>query len=184
MHGWLARDDSLSWTIHSVDVSPATKTRREEYHYVINTLNALGDKLHVLDAATGYTHTYHMLPYIAAACGHCVSAVDINPLTMNMPAHPLVERQVMDIGHLDYADNHFDAVVCVSVLEHMNRDHAARVIIELLRVTKGPIVLTADNAVWLPSMLAGKADIGAAWAFLEPHLDPPVYALDAIKLPP
>ena len=181
-HGWLPCNDALSWTIHGVAVAPETRTRREEYHWVASVLNALGSGLHVLDAATGYVPGWHMMPYIAAACGHRVTAVDSNPTTVQMPAHPSVERAVMNISKLDYPDDSFDAVLCISTLEHMDIADAATIVKELLRVTRGPIILTADKADWLPSLLAGKADIGEPMPWAGPHLEPPVYVLDGCKL--
>jgi len=51
-----------------------------------------------------------------------------------------------DMTALPFADRSFDAVTCVSVLEHVHREAGLRAIAEMLRVTadNGLVVLTVD----------------------------------------
>ncbi len=49
---------------------------------------------------------------------------------------PALELEVQDATDLPYADESFDNVICVSVIEHMGRGNDSAALRELLRVTK------------------------------------------------
>jgi hypothetical protein len=83
--GWLLRDDTLPWKVGPVvDVSPETRTRREEYHWVRRRIDPTKVST-VLDAASGYVPTWHMLPEILAWDGYDVTACDWDERSLSMP---------------------------------------------------------------------------------------------------
>lgn len=177
--GWLLKDDRQSWEVFGVPVDPATRTRREEYHWAAtHTTGAC-----VLDAATGYVPTWHMLPYILANCAsnRVIVACDMDARQRDMPPHPRVIRLGGDITRLPFLDNQFDTVCCISTLEHLPLAEQAAAARELYRVTKpgGEIILTADLAPWLPTLFGLPH---GPEAIPEPSLAPPVYALAMRKL--
>lgn len=188
-HGWLVRDAELSWTVMDVPVDPATRTRREEYWWAAEALQALDEEHQtLLDAATGYVPGWHMMPYIAANCGYLVHAVDIDPRHMAMPAHPLVKREMADIAHMkQFPDEAFDVVACISVLEHLGEAERERAAAELVRVARRALIITADDAPWLPELFSKfeRLDLGVEVPTPAAciHLSPRVYALCARKLP-
>lgn len=168
--GWLRRDDSLSWTINGVAVDPATRTRREEYTFAAE--RCIGNL--VLDAASGYVPTWHELPAILTRkqAGRMVVALDMDPRSLDMPQSPAVLRLLGDIERLPFADQSFDCTCCISTLEHLSLPQQQRALKEMIRVTSRRLILTADEAGWLPALfdqeVAGPADGG---------LSPEVYAM-------
>ena len=122
--GWLRLDDSLPWCVGGVDVSPETRTRREEYHWV--TKQILPHASTVLDAATGWVDTWHMLPYILSRAGYTVTACDADKRTLDMPKDERVVREIANITQLPYDDAAFDVVCCISTLEHLSADACAQ----------------------------------------------------------
>ena len=146
--GWLARDDSLSWTINGVEVDPATKTRREEYTFADK--HCVGNW--VLDCASGYVPSWHELPAILTRkqAGRTVVALDSDTRSLHMPPLATVLRLLGDATRLPFADASFDTVLCISALEHMQSLHQQQAWQEMLRVCRRRIILTADEAPWLP----------------------------------
>lgn len=148
--GWLAKDDTLPWTINGIAVDPATRTRREEYWWAES--RCVGNL--VLDAATGYIPTWHELPAILTRkqAGRMVVALDMDPRSLDMPQTPAVLRLLGDIERLPFADSSFDTTCCISTLEHLSLPQQQRALKELLRVTTKRLLLTADEAGWLPAL--------------------------------
>lgn len=153
--GWLARDDSLPWTINGVEVDPATKTRREEYTWA--AAQCVGHT--VLDVASGYVPTWHELPAILTRkhADRSVVALDFDTRSLQMPPLPAVLRIHGDATRLPFADAAFDTVYCISALEHMQALHQQQAVSEMLRVCRRRLVLTADEAPWLPVLLGFSA---------------------------
>lgn len=185
-HGWLHRDDSLSWRICGYDIDPATRTRREEYSWVATRLMSevpRDQAVTVLDVATGYVPGWHMMPYIAAVMGFDVTTIDHDPRTLDMPSTQNVKRHVADATAIPFDNESFDIVLCVSTLEHMQREECEKAVSEIVRVAKRRIIATADVGWWLRDLFVPTCDTGAElpWRTGQ-HLDPPVYAVDAIKL--
>ena len=170
--GWLVKDDSLSWTINGVEVDPATRTRREEYHFAAD--RCLGNL--VLDAASGYVPGWHQLPYILTRKepNRFVVALDENAAGLQMPESPAVLRIQGNLLALPFANASFDTVLCVSTLEHLSADHINRALKELLRVCRRRLILTADEANWLPRLFGGDDDHGPK---ASPSLVPAVYCM-------
>lgn len=69
---------------------------------------------------------------------------------------PQVELLEGDVQQLDFADNQFDLVVCLEVLEHLpNPDQALR---EIVRVSKGEVLISVPWEPWfsLGNLLRGR----------------------------
>ncbi len=184
-HGWLHRNDGLSWTVCGVDIDPATRTRREEYSWVATMLwsDINSGRTALLDAATGYVNGWHMMPYIAATMGFDVHTIDMDERTLGMPRHDHIVRGMGNLLAIPYADNAVDTVLCISTLEHLAPGEVQPAIEELVRVARHRVIVTADEAgSWLPfAMKAAGLDIGCAIPFAGEHLSPAVYAVDARK---
>jgi 2-polyprenyl-3-methyl-5-hydroxy-6-metoxy-1,4-benzoquinol methylase len=146
--GWLSPDPTLPDHINGVYVDRAgTKTRVEEYSFVRDVLSSVPPG-RALDAATGYVSNWHVLPYILAAMGWEVETVDIEPATLHMPANSRVHRTIGTITSMpQYPDASFDAVTCISTIEHLSADSRKAAVAEFDRVLKpnGWLILTADN---------------------------------------
>jgi ubiquinone/menaquinone biosynthesis C-methylase UbiE len=185
-HGWLTKVDALPWEVEGIPVDPATRTRREEYHWAAERLRAQpAASMTLLDAATGYVPGWHQLPYIAAAQGWLVNTIDIDHRTLHMPAHPLVKRELGDLLGLPYPDNSFDVVACISVLEHLSASDREVAAAELVRVARHALILTADESPGLAELFERHGcDVGLEKPTPEAciHLSPPVYACYAHKL--
>lgn len=180
MHGWLAHNDTLGWTVEGVDIDPATRTRNVEYAWAADQLRQRHG-IALLDAAAGYVPTWHMMPSIARRMGYIVEALDLNPASLDMPAEPGIHRVLGDMLQLPYENASFDMVLCISTLEHLTINEVERAAAELCRVARHKVIITADDAPWLPSLFEPYLDIGEAVPLGGQHLSPPVYALAGTK---
>lgn len=182
MHGWLAAQPALGWTIEGIAIDPTTRTRNVEYAWAAEQLraSATGGAATLLDAASGYVPGWHMLPYIAAQIGYLVVASDLDERSLVMPPHPSIARVIDDITAISADDKSFDVVTCISVLEHMGREHAEMAAKELCRVARMRVIVTADEAPWLPDLFAPHAALGHADTFEGTHLNPTVYSLSCV----
>lgn len=94
-------------------------SRRWEYPYIAHNLKDLTPG-RVLDAGSGIT----FFPYMLASQGWDVSCADIDPTLTplfhgaNQRLNARVDYRLGPIAQLPWADGHFDAIYCVSVLEH------------------------------------------------------------------
>lgn len=127
--------------------------RRLEYSFVLDILLASlkrGDKY--LDAGCGVTPLAHIL----AGKGICAHACDANrrlidallALRTETVYGTSVTYSTEDLTALSYPDGTFDAISCVSVLEHIAAPPDQMAVRELLRILKpdGVLVLTVDFA--------------------------------------
>lgn len=125
--------------------------RKLEYSLVLDVLlDHLQPGTRFLDAGSGVTP----LAYVFAERGVEAWACDgdaelIKNMTVLRPqriynSHVTYEAQ--DLTRLSYPDAHFDAISCVSVLEHIPPPYDQKAIQEILRVLKpgGIFVLTVD----------------------------------------
>ena len=150
-YGWLRYDPSLPDEIAGHLIPRVeTKTRVEEYHFVRNLI-LMEHPARLLDAAAGYVPEWHKLPLILADSVPrlLIDAYDMNPLSLEMPKHDRVSRILGQIEHLHLADSLYDAIVCISTLEHVASSVARAFICEAARVAQpnALIILTADNYV-------------------------------------
>lgn len=160
-------------------------SRRFEYPFCFGGLQGLAPGSRVLDAGSGFTFFPYLLAEQLDARITCVDLADLSNL---FDASPYRDRSVDfatgDLGKLPFEDATFDAVVCVSVLEHM--DQPDRVVSEFRRVLKpgGRLVLTMDvsldghSQIAVPGALRLADDLSERF---EPVAAPPLttQALDA-----
>jgi ubiquinone/menaquinone biosynthesis C-methylase UbiE len=158
--GWLSvRDDIVrddSW--FGVHLQPDLPTRWEEFDLARTFAKQLKPG-RAWDAGTGVTANQHILPMILAGMGWDVVASDIDPRTLEMPSHPNVTREVGDLTYPPYPDSSFDAVFCISTLEHLRDSDREMFMKQADRVLKpgGVICITADELApaWLLGRLPG-----------------------------
>ena len=76
--------------------------------------------------------------------GLSFAGVDIwEPYVRDARARDLCERlAVSDVRALPFADDSFDAVVCIEVIEHMGMEQGAAVVAELERVARKQVILS------------------------------------------
>ncbi len=125
--------------------------RRLEYAFALDALLgrlAPGDRY--LDAGSGVTplgHIFAARGAVAAACdGDERVVAALQRLDLAHIYGSAVTYRVEDLTTMAYASETFDAVSCISVLEHIPAPHDQRALRELLRVLKpgGVLVATVD----------------------------------------
>lgn len=135
----LARMDAL---LAREDVSYLHPSKRWEYPWALERAN-LAAGARVLDAGCGAS----IFPIYLADQGYRVSAIDLQPPFGLDALHGLsVEYVAGDLCRLPWPDASFDAVFCISVIEHLGHDRVPQAMKELRRVLKpgGPLLLTTD----------------------------------------
>ncbi len=109
----------------------------------------------VLDAGCGEGETIERL---GGLLDGEVTGVDLNPESVEFAAKrvPSAEFQVADLTALPFADQSFDLVLCLEVLEHIPEPGAA--LAELARVCRGDLVVSVPSEPWfrLGSLARGK----------------------------
>lgn len=124
-------------------------SRRFEYPWVNSNLQPFSPNDIVLDAGPGNT----ALQFLIAKQVEELHSLDIHEPYVEWVAKICEEKhydnvfpECGDILHAPYADNYFDKVICISVLEHLPKDQIESAIDELIRVVKpgGKIALTMD----------------------------------------
>lgn len=153
-------------------------SRRFEYPFCFGGLQGLPPGARILDAGSGFT----FFPYLLADdLGARVTCADVADLGDLFEASPYRDRSVEfasgDLGKLPFGDATFDAVVCVSVLEHMDKPDV--VVAEFRRVLKpgGRLVLTMDVSldghaqISVPGATALADELAASF---EPVAAPPL----------
>jgi 2-polyprenyl-3-methyl-5-hydroxy-6-metoxy-1,4-benzoquinol methylase len=143
--------------------------RKLEYSFALDILLEHlqpGDRY--LDAGSGVTP----LAQVMAGCGVCAEACDGNGRLINELRHFGPEQiygiQVMygtqDLTAMSYPDETFDAISCISVLEHIPAPFDQKAVRELLRILKpgGLLVLTVD---FQPPMADGRSS--RLWHYIK-----------------
>jgi SAM-dependent methyltransferase len=99
----------------------------------------------ILDAGAGHGRFCRL----AADAGHRVEACDYDPALFQVAGVPFHQAELND--RIPIADDTFDCVVSIEVLEHL--ENHARFIREVVRVTKpgGTIILTTPNVLSIQS---------------------------------
>jgi 2-polyprenyl-3-methyl-5-hydroxy-6-metoxy-1,4-benzoquinol methylase len=109
----------------------------------------------VLDAGCGEGET---IARLGPMLGKNVTAVDISAEAVEFTARrlPAVEVSRESVLELPFADDSFDLVLCLEVLEHL--DDPAAAVAELARVCRGRVVVSVPHEPWfrLGSLLRGK----------------------------
>ena len=132
-----------------------------EYPWTI-TNSHLTKRMKILDVGSGWS----LFPMYLARHGHQVNAIDVNEDQMTRTSPFLARIQKVKISYhvqnvldMDYQDNTFDRVFCISVLEHVEEEEVngkrvnyhihdldVKAISEMLRVLKpgGLLLITID----------------------------------------
>lgn len=129
-------------------------SRYFEYPWVLGQLDRLGPRRRILDVGCGPS----FLPAHLADRGHTVVPADYSLAELawqiERAAVPRRRREhqlqpaVLDATHLAVADCSFDAVLCISVLEHVSDSGDALAVAELARALRpgGLLLLTLPYA--------------------------------------
>lgn len=136
--------------------------RRLEYTFALDALvRHVVPGGTVLDAGAGVTPFGHALAHL----GYTAYACDFDRSLMERLSRGEAERiygskvdyRWQDLTQVDYADETFDAVTCISVLEHIPAPVDQKAVAELVRVLKpgGLLALTVD---FQPLGVSGSAD--------------------------
>ena len=171
--GWLTAEPDMPPQVLGIPIPPETRTRKEEYAFVVDALRDAGGG-QLLDMATGFIPPWHRLAEILTRAGWTVLAVDTNPGVVGLNWVPGVVYLQADARAVPVEDHVFDVVTCISTLEHVGRAEARQIVAEMQRCVKpgGRLVLTADCAPWLPVLFGGTYDPAPPPA---DGLDPQVY---------
>lgn len=118
------------------------------------TVEPLGPKS-VLDAGCGEGET---LERLAALLPSRVAGVDLSPEAVEFASRRLPQAEIgrESVYELPFADESFDLVLCLEVLEHLKEP--AEALAELARVGRCDLVLSVPHEPWfrLGSLLRGK----------------------------
>ena len=155
-----------------IDTSNQAKYRAAESNFVVKALIgwlfrsvaatlATFSPQSILDAGCGEGHALDYLP----APAHYVG-IDVNPDCINYCREKYPARQfaVESVLALPFADQEFDVVLCMEVLEHL--EHPTKAVRELARIAKHGIVLTVP---FEPVFQAGNAMRGKYLATFGNH---------------
>lgn len=125
--------------------------RQLEYSLVLDVLlDYLQPGMRFLDAGSGVTPLAHVFAergVEAWACdGNTELIKNLNTLRPQDIYGSQVTYEAQDLTHISYPDAYFDAISCVSVLEHIPAPYDQTAIKEILRTLKpgGIFVLTVD----------------------------------------
>jgi len=117
-------------------------SKRWEYPWALERA-ALAPGSRVLDAGCGAS----IFPIYLAKHGHEVTGLDLRvPYGLDAEHGVQVEYVEGNLTELPFPDEYFDAVFCISVIEHLGLDGIPRALDELRRVTRrnGLVLLTTD----------------------------------------
>ncbi len=125
--------------------------RRLEYSFVLDALvSYLQPGMRYLDAGSGATPLAHAIAQLGVAAEACDGDTGLVARLQALPTAQIYGSRVgysaQDLTRTQFADNSFDAISCVSVLEHIPAPYDQRALRELLRILKpgGLLVLTVD----------------------------------------
>jgi len=169
LQSWLAKNNKVMksyngvvWTSDVVKYSTMPyPARRVEYPWAFLNSN-LENSMNILDMGSGIS----LFPVYLASKGHKVTVVDNDKILMQKLAPQLAKWSGVDLKYslgnatkLEFDDNTFDRVFCISVLEHLEEEYVkgqivnyhkknldVKAINEMLRVLKpgGTLILTFD----------------------------------------
>ncbi len=112
--------------------------------------------------AVGYSR---LLPWLYAYGYRRLVGIDLEPVVLKHPT--LVEYLTMDLTATSFADGSFDAIACLSVIEHgVSPDGFAREVSRLLR--PGGVVVVSTDFWCEPVDVSGKSAYGVPVHVLTP----------------
>lgn len=117
-------------------------SKRWEYPWALERA-ALAPGSRVLDAGCGAS----IFPIYLAKDGHRVTGLDLRvPHGLDREHGVHVDYIEGNLTELPFPDEHFDAVFCISVIEHLGLEGIPRALDELRRVTRrgGRLLITTD----------------------------------------
>ncbi|HEX6940048.1 MAG TPA: methyltransferase domain-containing protein [Longimicrobiales bacterium] len=158
-------------------------SRRWEYLWVTERFAALveeraGETLRVLDAGSGLTFFAHWLahefPSLRIECCDRDARAAAAAARLVPPAVPSVAYATQDLAALTFEGGVFDAIACVSVLEHTGRHET--IVEEFARVLRpgGRLVLTIDISLdgrWAIPIARARELVAALARRFEPSSD-------------
>ena len=71
-----------------------------------------------------------------------VTGIDIRHYSKLVKMREDLDIRIMDVGKMSFADNSFDTLVCMEVLEHIEKPHFLRALSELRRVAAKQVFMT------------------------------------------
>lgn len=71
-----------------------------------------------------------------------VTGIDIRHYSKLVKMREDLDIRIMDVGRMSFADNSFDTLVCMEVLEHIEKPHFLRALSELRRVAARQLFMT------------------------------------------
>ena len=158
----LERRDSISY-LHP--------SKRWEYPWALDRA-CLAPGSRVLDAGCGAS----IFPVFLAKLEHQVSAVDLEvPEGLDRAHGVTIDYRRAGLTELPFPDRHFDAVFCISVIEHLGHQGVPHALQELRRVVRpgGRLLLTTDFYEDADAELWHEGDGGSFpvdWDFFDPNL--------------
>lgn len=117
-------------------------SKRWEYPWAMDRAR-LAPRSRVLDAGCGAS----IFPVYLAKLGHQVTGLDLNtPEGLNRAHNVDVDYCKAELTELPFDDESFDAIFCISVIEHLGHQGAPAALAEMQRVLKpaGRLLITTD----------------------------------------
>ena len=143
--------------------------RLVEWKFVLNNLPR--DHLRVLDVGTNLS----LFVYELAGRGYDTSAVDFSPFAERLP--PAIKFIQADTMHLPFADEHFDAVTMISVIEHVGLGAYETSVFpdgDLRAMSESWRILKPGGHLYLTTVIGNRfivtPDFGMARIYDEDHL--------------
>lgn len=184
--GFRAVLDRLDDLVARDEISYLHLGKRWEYPWALERAG-LAPGSRVLDVGCGDS----IFPVYLASLGHSVTAVDLEFTTNLGELHALATEYVRaDMTALPMEDEEFDAVFCISVIEHLPEAQVPLAMREMQRVLKpgGRLLLTtdyyedADARIWYSG--PGRDAFRVDWGFFDEErlrrlvLDAPGWRVD------
>jgi SAM-dependent methyltransferase len=135
--------------------NPVVRRLIDRFYGKVRSLVEPLDPASVLDAGCGEGETVARL---ADCLPRRVAAIDIRPESVEFAQRrlPWIEASVQSLDELEFENGAFELVLCLEVLEHLERPE--RALAELSRVSSRDLVLSVPHEPWFRtgSLLRGR----------------------------
>ncbi|MEI8305818.1 MAG: class I SAM-dependent methyltransferase [Chloroflexales bacterium] len=125
--------------------------RQLEYSFALDALlQHLKPGMRYLDSGSGATPLAHVISQLGVEAEACDSDAQLIAALRQLQPETIygtrVQYSTQDLTATSYPDESFDAISCISVLEHIPAPHDQRALCELQRILKpgGILVMTVD----------------------------------------